>query len=558
MEEVKKVRWTPSDNESTGFSHTPAAFSTMGNGNSGTIVPTTPAAYTTFDFSAFDPHYGNQSRQESSNDEDEESDNDLFPDEDDDDEDDDDDDDDDDTGRQVYYGPSNSNNDNGHHGSDTSYIISPETAHERREWQQMLQSVLRGEVIKSEKKRLLSSDVFQQKNSIQEIWLSLRALLRGRTIMDEIKFLEESRKSIDEVVDTIMQFKVDPNADDPALIQVAEVLKNVDRVESLYATRAEMIQAHPNYDSKPFQVRLDALNAWCTVTRSLHMQFKILRNWTGSDDLQISRSRLDTSSGPSSTYQHHQHHQHHHHQHHQHHQHRRTNSDSFSSIHSINNSNSKSDQHSINTTNSNHSNHSSNKNTNQNDYSFVERILRESALQDTFDKRTLSALNSLLLKSKQTMIANSTLFKEMNLPPFFGELQHLAHFPTRLVEEALKIRLETKDQIIDPPKQMVEAMLEDCRGLLALAHRVKLQYQELAHPAPGWTLNGDEELIKTYDAVVMDATRLYFKLMTWKLDYEKENSLRECEVLEKEWEFLQSTVCRNTDDAYYECTEQFW
>lgn len=555
MEEVKKVRWTRSDNESTGFSHTPAAFSTMGNGNSAAIVPTTPAAYTTFDFSAFDTHYGNHSRQESSNDEDEESDNDLFPDEDDDDDDDEDDDEDDeddedDTGRQAYYGPSNSNNDNGHNGTNTSYIISPETAHERREWQQMLQSVLRGEVIKSEKKRLLSSDVFQQKNSIQEIWLSLRALLRGRTIMDEIKFLEESRKSIDEVVDTIMQFKVDPSADDPALIQVAEVLKNVDRVESLYATRAEMIQSHPNYDSKPFQVRLDALNAWCTVTRSLHMQFKILRDWTGSDDLQISRSRLDTSSGPSTTYQHHQHQ-------HQHHQHRRSNSDSFSSIHSMNNSNNKSDQLSINTTNSNHSNHS-NKNTNQNDYSFVERILRESALQDTFDKRTLSALNSLLLKSKQTMIANSTLFKEMNLPPFFGELQHLAHFPTKLVEEALKIRLETKDQIIDPPKQMVEAMLEDCRGLLALAYRVKLQYQELAHPAPGWTLNGDEDLTKTYDAVVMDAIRFYFKLMTWKLDYEKENSLRECEVLEKEWEFLQSTVCRNTDDAYYECTEQFW
>jgi mitogen-activated protein kinase kinase kinase len=145
------------------------------------------------------------------------------------------------------------------------------------------------------------------------------------------------------------------------------------------------------------------------------------------------------------------------------------------------------------------------------------------------------------------MIANNMHFQVMNLPPFFDELQQLARFPARLVEEALKIRLETKDQIIDPPKQMVDAMLEDCRGLLSLAYRVKLQYQELAHPATGWTLTDDDDLTKKYDAVVMDAVRFYFKLMTWKLDIEKENSLRECEVLEKEWEFLQSTVCRNTD-----------
>ncbi|CAO3600572.1 unnamed protein product [Absidia cylindrospora] len=427
----------------------------------------------------------------------------------------------------------------------------------------MLQSVLRGEVIKSEKKRLLNSDVFHQSNSIQEIWLSLRALLRGRTITDEIKFLESSRKSIDQVVETIMQFKVDPDADDPALIQVADVLKNVDRVESLYATRAEMIRAHPNYDAKPFQVRLDALNAWCTVTRSLHMQFKILRNWTGSDDLQISHHHpSDSSSGPSIAYppQHYQQPQqqpeHHPQRPHYHHDHR-TSSDSYSSFNAVNmNSTIKSDQLSVHTANSNTSNNNIINNGNHKDYSFVERILRESALQDTFDKRTLSALNSLLLKSKQTMITNNTLFQDMNLPPFFGELQHLAHFPARLVEEALKIRLETKDQIIDPPKQMVDAMLEDCRGLLALAYRVKLQYQELAHPAPGWVLTDDEDLTRNYDAVVMDSVRFYFKLMTWKLDFEKENSLRECEVLEKEWDFLQSTVCRNTDDAYFECTAQ--
>ncbi|CAO3681830.1 unnamed protein product [Rhizopus microsporus] len=73
----------------------------------------------------------------------------------------------------------------------------PEITHERLEWQQMLQFVLMGEVLKSEKKRLSSSDKFQQPTPTQEIWLALRALLRGRTLLEEQKCLEDSRKEIE-------------------------------------------------------------------------------------------------------------------------------------------------------------------------------------------------------------------------------------------------------------------------------------------------------------------------------------------------------------------------
>ncbi|KAI9300538.1 hypothetical protein BJ944DRAFT_291624 [Cunninghamella echinulata] len=444
----------------------------------------------------------------------------------------------------------------------------------------MLQSVLRGEVIKSEKKRLLNKDIFQQRNSIQEIWLSLRALLRGRTITDEMKFLQESRQSINEVVESIMKFRVDDHSADPALLQVAEVLKCVDRVESLYATRAEMIRNHPNYNAAPFQIRLDALNAWCTVTRSLHMQFKILRDWTGSDDLQVSRTtnlgEKDTGIQHNSTSNNNNDNNNYQHDFYYHHKlaskdYPYSNTDllaslsSTSSSYNTNTSNSSSTaatQTNMVRNNSNssiqHQQHQQQQfKLNQKNSSFVERILRESALQDTFDKRTLSALNCLLLKSKQTMMANHRLFQNMNLPPFFDELKRLAHFPSRLVEEALKLRLESKDRVTDPPKQMVDAMLEDFHGLLSLACRVKKQYQELASPAPGWVMIDDDTLEKNYKNVVMDSVQFYFKLITWKIDFEKENSLRECEVLEKEWEFLLSTICCIDDEAYYECTEQF-
>ncbi|ORX54014.1 hypothetical protein DM01DRAFT_1335866 [Hesseltinella vesiculosa] len=472
MGEVKRARWSSLEDETV--------FAPFINTVSSPIPPTynhTTLRYTSYSNATNNDHIPNgingllRDNDASDNTNSPTSEGTLDSEEEDNDEDDDDDDDDDD----VLFNGSR---------------ISVEAAHERKEWQQMLQSVLRGEVIKSEKKRLLSKDIFQQqRNHVQEIWLSLRALLRGRTIKDEIKYLEESRKTIDDVVATIMQFSVDPTDEDPPLIQVAEILKKIDRVESLYATRQEMTDAHPSYRATAFQVRLDALTAWCAVIRSLHMQSKILRDWTGSDHLQIDAPMEHAS-------------------------------DDY-----------------------------------QNNKTFVERILRESALQDTFDKRTLSALNLLLLKAKSTMSANSKLFQEMNLPSFVEDLHPLAHFPLQLVKEALKVRLASASS---PPKQMADAMLEDCRGLLSLAFRVKQQYLELASPAPGWVLSDKEDLLTQYDAVIMDSIRWYFCLLTWKIDFEKENSLRECELLEKAWDFAQSTLCRLTGDAYFECIEQFY
>lgn len=390
------------------------------------------------------------------------------------------------------------NSNHNHHGTvkgQTPASLPPEVSHERLEWQQMLQSVLMGEVIKSEKKRLLSTDQLklQQKQPIEDIWVSLRALLRGRTIEQEKKCLEEARHEVNEVLTLLMEFRIDPSLGMTALDQVAEVLKTVDRVESLYSTRADMIQAYPAYAAPAIQQRLDALNAWCTVTRSLHMQNKILQDWTGSEDLQIAHRQHHTTATASA-----------------------------------------------------------------NDPSFVERILKESALQDTFDKRTLSALHSLLVKAKQTMIHNNSIFAEIGLPSFIAQLRRLASFPTSLVEEALKLRLEYRDRIDEAPKPMVDTMMEDYRGLLTLACRVKLQYEELAHPAPGWDLQDDAFIDTNYDSALVESVRSYFKLVAWKLNNEKDNTLRECEVMEKEWEFLKSTVCQAVDMVEWECAEQFW
>jgi mitogen-activated protein kinase kinase kinase len=146
----------------------------------------------------------------------------------------------------------------------------------------------------------------------------------------------------------------------------------------------------------------------------------------------------------------------------------------------------------------------------------------------------------------------------MCLPPFTNQLSRLANFPTSLVVEALKLRLEYKDRMNEPPKQMVDAMMEDYRGLLSLACRVKQQYEELAQPILGWQPRHHLFMEPDYDIVLMESVRFYFKLISWKLSLEQENNLRECEVMEKEWDFLKNTVCQAVDKADWECAEQFW
>ncbi|GAB5590544.1 Suppressor of Sensor Kinase (SLN1) [Umbelopsis nana] len=386
----------------------------------------------------------------------------------------------------------------------------PEINHERLEWQQMLQSVLMGEVIKSERKRLATAANIREQHPviIKEIWVSLRALLRGRTNAMEKQNLEESRQEIVKVLDRLLEFKVQDN-DQPALDQVADLLKDIDRIEGLFPTRAALSVHCPKYASETVQTRVDALNAWCTITRSLEMQYQILKDWTGSDELQIARDPASEDKVLTAAEQ-------------------QVVLGSFSNV----------TAHEI-------------------DPSFLERILKESALQDTFDRRLLSALNNLLIKSKQTMVANSELFEEMNLSPFIGELKRLAMFPTSLVEEALKYKLHYQDRLINPSSPMIDAMLEDYRGLLKLACNVRRQYEELATPAPGWGPDEHETVCINYDNIVMDAVRFYFRLIGYKLDIERENNLRECEVMEKEWEFLKETICRYVKGGDRECAEQY-
>jgi len=188
--------------------------------------------------------------------------------------------------------------------------------------------------------------------------------------------------------------------------------------------------------------------------------------------------------------------------------------------------------------------------------SFIERILKENGLKRTFEKRTLSTLNSLLGKAKRVMIDNADAFAKMKLPPYINELQKLLNFPTKLMEECMKLLLEYANRLTSPTIVMIQQTMDDFRIALELACQIKHQYLELMTPAPGWEI--PPCIDKNYNKVLLDSLKFYFKLLQWKLKNGiKAVTVKEAEMLDNEWQFL-NRICRRIEGGESTVAVQFW
>ncbi|KAG0042125.1 Suppressor of Sensor Kinase (SLN1) [Gryganskiella cystojenkinii] len=170
-------------------------------------------------------------------------------------------------------------------GSDEGVI---ELNRERIDWQTMLQSVLQGDVFSIENKRLENPASELEPVIKQQIWLGIRATLRSRPTGEEQRFVDVARSQVDNFLQDVLSFKVDTASSKSALDQVLDLLHKVDIVESLYPT-IEAIDK-PVYKSPKFQFRLEALNAFASVMKKMKIHYNILRQWTGSDTLTVTRS----------------------------------------------------------------------------------------------------------------------------------------------------------------------------------------------------------------------------------------------------------------------------
>ncbi|KAK4143236.1 uncharacterized protein C8A04DRAFT_37598 [Dichotomopilus funicola] len=356
---------------------------------------------------------------------------------------------------------------------------------ERLEWHGMLEAVLTGDVVRQEKKRLIGSadEEFGNDAHKAELWLGIRARVCGRHLPVQRRMVEEARSALERLVGEVINFSIagEKEAGKPPIEQVRDAVEKIEKIEGLYPSSTGLIAALKPPTFQAYQETCDAIISWHNVNEMINTELSILKKWVGNDDLDFQRSQENSG---------------------------RLNDES----------------------------------------SFLDRLMKEEGLKslhyETDDdnsvqkkKSMLDNISMVITKAKDTLIVNAEAFQKRHLPPYIEELLTLISFPSRLIEEIIKIRLAYAKKMKESAQQnpmMQDQMISQFQVLLKLAIKIKSAYTAISLPEPGWDLPPciDDD----FDRVILDALKYYFKMLNWKLSGNK-NTFKEAELLFQEWGF---------------------
>ncbi|KAL1837998.1 hypothetical protein VTJ49DRAFT_3146 [Mycothermus thermophilus] len=375
---------------------------------------------------------------------------------------------------------------------------------ERLEWHGMLEAVLTGDVVRQEKKRIIGSADEEVGSTAYkaELWLGVRARAFGRHLPVQRRMMEEAHASLDRAVNEVINFTVagQSEAGKPLVDQVRDAVAKIDKIESLFPSSAALAGALNPATYQAYRESCEAIISWHNVNEMINTQLSILKKWVGNDDLDFQRPQDIPGQLNDET-------------------------------------------------------------------SFLDRLMKEEGLKSLHEdsggdgkalrkKSMLDGLSTVIAKAKDTLIANAEAFRMRHLPPYIEELLTLIGFPSRLVEEIIKVRLAYAKQMKDSTRQnplMQDQMISQFQVLLKLAIKIKSEYTAISQPEPGWDLPPciDED----FDRVVLDALKHYFKMLNWKLSGNK-NTFKEAELLFQEWGFG-NEIGSHLDHGDVEVAEQF-
>jgi mitogen-activated protein kinase kinase kinase len=367
---------------------------------------------------------------------------------------------------------------------------------ERLEWHGMLASVLTGDVVRQEKKRLIGASEKQGEYSLKaELWLGIRSKICGRTLAAQRRIVEDGRANLAATLEEITKFEVqgESEAGKSPIQQVRDVVKKIEKCESLYPSQTALVNANKAAGSAQYQATCDAVISWHNTTELINTELAILQSWVGNAELDFLRAK-ERSPGANGL---------------------------------------------------------------SDESSFIDRLLKEDGLKSLQGKKSmLLGVSEVIQKAKSTLIQNSEAFAKRHLPPYIEELLTLISFPSRLIEDIIKVRLAYAKKMKDSAQQnsmMQEQMISQFQILLKLAIRIKQEYAAISQPQPGWDL--PPCIDESFDQVALDALKYYFKMLSWRLGGNK-NAFKEAEVLEQEWNFS-NEIGRHLQGGDIEVAEQF-
>lgn len=366
---------------------------------------------------------------------------------------------------------------------------------ERLEWHSMLASVLKGDVVKQEKQRLIGTAEQMSKSQMgDEIWVGARAKFYGRSVAMQRKLIEEARSHLAPTIESIIAFEIKGETimGKSPLEQVEEAVHKIEICEWLFPSNKKMAAAEPRTSSEPYQESCNAILSWYNITQVINTELGILQAWVGNPELDFTKTRP------------------------------------------------RSDRENL-----------------TDESSFVDRLLKEDGLKSLQSKQSMFiGIGEVIKKAKHTLTKNAHTFATRHLPPYIEELLTLINFPSRLIQEIIKIRLSYAKKMKESAQQsvmIIDQMISQFQILMQLACEVKREYVAIIPPEPGWDL--PPCIDEGFDGTVLDALRFYFKMLNWKLGANK-NTFREAEILESEWDFS-NEIGRELEGGDIEVAEQF-
>lgn len=381
---------------------------------------------------------------------------------------------------------------------------------ERLEWQAMLSSVLTGDVVRSEKTKIIGNnrlnegqELFLHTDYKENLWFGINAKLFNRSEDDQKKIIYYRRTLVDQLIDEIMNYEVsyDEGNNKSPREQVVDILDKYEKVCDQWRSLEDMKHDKPICRTEAFQNRIDALNAWLGITDAIERELQSFRLWIGNEELDIVKGIVDTSMPPDTELD--------------------------NGLTSSRNKVVK-------------------KIFEEDNKSLAERLMKEKDVHTIFRKRIFIPLAPWMTKSKEAHIRLGHILELLKLPDCIHSLIQLCLVPLRLIKEIINLRMKYAMKLQNPTLMMIDQMIEDFRSYITIALEVKSAIIDYCKPDGNstWLIKDlfDND-IADFDKVVLQCVRYFLVLLNRKLIDSSRTPYtfrtnKEPEELEATWTFL--------------------
>lgn len=360
---------------------------------------------------------------------------------------------------------------------DKSTVEDPHVL-ERLEWQAMLLSVLTGDVVRSEKTKIIDlpnlsqcQESFAQVHYKENLWFGIRAKLFNRLEDDQKKLTLYRRNLVDDLIEQIMNYSILYDADAPTpRDQITKVLDDYEKACDLWSTLEEMKHDKPACRSEAFQDRIDTLTAWLSITDAIERETKSFASWIGNDDLDPTRGA--TVPTPMTEEE------------------ELTDKSEVKKIFE------------------------------EDTKLLAERIVKEKDVHIIVRKRIFYPLAPWMVKSKNIYIRLCRIFEQLKLPDYMHRLIELCLVPVRLIKEVISLRMKYAVKLQNPTLMMIDQMLDDFKSYITIALEINsgiMEYCQLDSGQTWYIKDLFEKEIEEFDRVVLYCVHYYLLLLNKKL-----------------------------------------